>query len=244
MRPIDPVCMELPWDSRFFGLSIARVIAGQIDAAAVETIDAWCNAHRIDCLYFAADVSDRRTLMTARQNGFQLVDVRLTLEAATSPSTHRTAQTRLASEQDLPALEAIAADAHHDSRFYFDTVFEHSKCDELYRTWIRNSLHGYAQAVIVSGPVGEPTGYVTCHIGSVNRDAHIGLLAVRADARGTGVGGELVNAAMRWFAIRGDANVRVVTQGRNIASQRLYQRCGFQTVSTELFFHKWFSGRR
>ena len=34
--------------------------------------------------------------------------------------------------------------------------------------------------------------------------------------------------------------MKVVTQGRNIAGQRLYQRCGFLTRSVELWYHKWY----
>jgi ribosomal protein S18 acetylase RimI-like enzyme len=33
--------------------------------------------------------------------------------------------------------------------------------------------------------------------------------------------------------------VSVVTQGRNVAAQRLYQRAGFVTASTQLWYHRW-----
>jgi len=32
----------------------------------------------------------------------------------------------------------------------------------------------------------------------------------------------------------------VVTQGRNLAAQRLYQRNGFVTASLQLWYHRWF----
>jgi len=34
--------------------------------------------------------------------------------------------------------------------------------------------------------------------------------------------------------------VSVVTQGHNLAAQRLYQRCGFLTHSIKFYYHKWF----
>jgi hypothetical protein len=37
--------------------------------------------------------------------------------------------------------------------------------------------------------------------------------------------------------------VQVITQGRNYAAQRLYQRAGFVTRKTELWYHKWFHPR-
>jgi hypothetical protein len=32
----------------------------------------------------------------------------------------------------------------------------------------------------------------------------------------------------------------VVTQGRNVVSQRVYQRCAFMTRSAQLWYHCWF----
>jgi len=45
---------------------------------------------------------------------------------------------------------------------------------------------------------------------------------------------------MNWFADQNASNITVVTQGRNVAAQRLYQRLGFVTRSLELTYHKWF----
>jgi hypothetical protein len=39
----------------------------------------------------------------------------------------------------------------------------------------------------------------------------------------------------------GAQDVAVVTQGRNGAAQRLYQRCGFVTHALDLWYHKWYS---
>ena len=60
-------------------------------------------------------------------------------------------------------------------------------------------------------------------------------------ARGQGLGGTLVAGAVSWFAGEGLATVSVVTQARNVTSQRLYQRCGFVTRSVQLYYHKWYS---
>jgi ribosomal protein S18 acetylase RimI-like enzyme len=46
--------------------------------------------------------------------------------------------------------------------------------------------------------------------------------------------------ALDWFAQQQVDTVTVVTQGRNIAAQALYQRRGFITQSQQLWYHKWF----
>jgi dTDP-4-amino-4,6-dideoxy-D-galactose acyltransferase len=49
-----------------------------------------------------------------------------------------------------------------------------------------------------------------------------------------------VNASLGWFAQHGCDRVQVVTQGRNLAAQRLYQRAGFLTADLKLWYHKWY----
>jgi dTDP-4-amino-4,6-dideoxy-D-galactose acyltransferase len=141
-------------------------------------------------------------------------------------------------ERDLPLLAAIARISHRDTRFYFDRGFSSDRCDDLYDAWIRNSCAGYADAVLVAD-VGETAGYISCHL-DANSEGRIGLAAVGAAFQGQHLGSDLVQAALHWFASKGVSSATVVTQGRNIAAQRLYQQCGFRTVSTQLFYHRWF----
>jgi RimJ/RimL family protein N-acetyltransferase len=46
--------------------------------------------------------------------------------------------------------------------------------------------------------------------------------------------------ALQWFADQGMDSMEVVTQGRNVAAQRLYQKCGFATKEVQLWYHHWF----
>jgi GNAT superfamily N-acetyltransferase len=65
------------------------------------------------------------------------------------------------------------------------------------------------------------------------------LMAVAEKAHGQGFGHDLVKASLWWFANQGATRVRVATQGRNIAAQRLYQACGFRTCAVHLWYHWW-----
>jgi dTDP-4-amino-4,6-dideoxy-D-galactose acyltransferase len=88
---------------------------------------------------------------------------------------------------------------------------------------------------------GKPAGYITCQL--VNEQTgQIGLLGVDVTAQGRGGGRRLVTMALDWFAAKGVTRVIVVTQGRNIRAQRLYQKCGFMTASLQLWYHRWFEG--
>jgi dTDP-4-amino-4,6-dideoxy-D-galactose acyltransferase len=235
----DAPCRLLDWDSKFFGRRIARAQANRLTQESLRQIKSWCTAERIDCLYFLAHSADAETVKLAEEARFHLVDVRVTLghDLAESASSHGSANVRPFQPADLPGLKAIARLSHRDSRFYYDQNFPDSLCDSLYETWIENSTQGYAQAVLVGEHQSRAAGYITCHLtGSAGQ---IGLFAVAQEAQGHGLGQQLVLAALGWFKRQGVSEVTVVTQGRNVRGERLYQRCGFSTRSVELWYHYW-----
>jgi ribosomal protein S18 acetylase RimI-like enzyme len=94
--------------------------------------------------------------------------------------------------------------------------------------------------VLVAHAKGRVAGYVTCHA-SESKNGSIGLLAVAEEYRGCGIGANLMSTALQVFEQKGVETVSVVTQARNIASQRLYQKAGFRTRSVQLWFHRWFN---
>jgi ribosomal protein S18 acetylase RimI-like enzyme len=92
--------------------------------------------------------------------------------------------------------------------------------------------------VLVALDTGKPVGYISCHLkGQIGQ---IGLLGVSANAQGKGYGSQLIEAAFCWFAEHGAGEVSVVTQGRNVGAQRVYQKYGFLTKSVHLWYHRWF----
>jgi len=143
---------------------------------------------------------------------------------------------------DRGALCALARVSHTDTRFFFDGGFEAERCHALYQTWIEKSSNGYADAVWVAETERGPSGYVSCHL-SAEGTGRIGLLAVHSEERGRGLARQLVSRALEYFGCKGMTSASVVTQGRNIAAQRLYQRCGFVTDSIQLWYHRWFDLR-
>jgi len=242
----NAICDYLEWDSQFFARRIARANISCLTGKVVVEIEAWCGLHRIDCLYFLASSTDAETARLAQDNMFRFLDVRQTLDLHVGAVSHGDAsrfRVRTAMEGDIPALRAIARGGHRDSRFYYDGHFPHHLCDELYQTWIEKSCRGWAAKVFVAEEGGDLQGYLTCHLPNPG-SGQIGLLGVAEKARGKGIGSDLVSCAVRWLAQEGVANLSVVTQGRNVRAQRLYQRCGFTTRSVELWFHRWFSETR
>ena len=234
-----PICTRLEWDSHFFGCQIARLNCSRLDQGTVERALQWCHDKKIDCLYFLADSDDARTVRLCEESHFLQTDVRMTFERSLSGvSVADAAGVRPARESDLVVLRNIAAEGHRDSRFYFDGHFDRAKCDLFYETWIENSFHGFAQAVFVAESGGQPAGYVTCNLRG--QESQLGLIGVADDHHGEGLGTKLVQAFLSWSVRQGARRATVVTQGRNVRAQRLYQRNGFVTCSFQLWYHRWF----
>ena len=245
--PVE-LCEKLEWDTTFWGFQVARVRGNILTSLLIEQIDEWCRQSEIGCLYFLARSNDANTVRIAEDSHFRLVDIRVTMEY----SPQRSRQSSLARPEsgivvresrpeDVNKLRDIARTCYRDTRFYVDPAFPTQMCDRLYETWIERSCEGFADAVLVAELDDQLVGYVTCHIGDNFRSGKIGLVGVSSEAKGRGVGQLLVSRALQWFESRGAQEVTVVTQGRNLPAQRLYQRCEFLTKAVELWYHKWYS---
>lgn len=247
MRSLEQLCAILDWDTQFFGFRIARFFGDTLTHELVTEIDDWCQHHGVRCLYFLARADDPNTTILAEDCGYRFVDVRITFQyqVAGELPEHKilglsSARIRDAKPEDVDSLAAIARASFHDTRFYFDPNFPSDIADSLYETWIRNSCADYADAVLVADQEGEPVGLITCHRKDNADRGMIGLVGVHPSQRGMGLGKYLIQEAVAWFLSNGVDTVQVVTQGRNVAAHRLYQRSGFLTQNVQLWYHKWY----
>lgn len=235
------LCQYLAWDSDFFNRRIAMIKPERLTVDALTRVKAWCDEQSIDCIYMLADGNDYDTIYHLQSAGFMWVDSRIIFEQKLNPLTPANyPDIRAWQADDLPELKRIARDSYRDTRFYFDPNFPDEKCDLLYETWIENSCHGFADDVLVYDDNGKVGGFITCH--QAGKVGKIGLVGVSSLARGRGIGTAVVQQALQWFLAHGCSHVTVATQGRNIAAQRLYQRCGFITESVKLWYHGWLNG--
>lgn len=216
----------LDWDSEFWGLRVGG-------AEGVEGLGQWAIENTVGLMCVLIDSDRPDEAQQAEADGFRFMDVRVTLGR---PTTSFGGGSRLARIEDLAALMKIAHSSHRITRFYADPSLDDARCDELYEEWIRRSFAGWADIVLVAEREQQPVGYVTVHLDGEH--SSIGLIAVAEEARNKGVGAELVGSAISWAHGKSAKRMKVVTQGRNIPAQRLFQRGGFQTTQTQLWFHR------
>ncbi|OGN89883.1 MAG: hypothetical protein A2Y88_02655 [Chloroflexi bacterium RBG_13_48_10] len=234
------ICRFLDWDTQFFGKRIAQVTASTLSDGVAENAIEWCRQEKISCLYYLAPCEDIESIRLAEIFGFHLVDIRMTYELSTNiPSGLEVfPQIRLAQVDDIPILKETARLVFRNTRFFNDGNFPVHLCEQLYMVWIEKSCLGYAQAVWVAEETDIPVGFISCHI--EDKKGVIGLVGVHPSHHHQGLGRKLVMMALSWFASHKCPSVSVVTQGNNLAAQRLYESYGFTISSVKLWYHRWF----
>jgi dTDP-4-amino-4,6-dideoxy-D-galactose acyltransferase len=237
-------CELLPWDSQWFGFTVAKVRGDLLTSERAKEIDDWCELRKVRCLYFLAQSNDKQTKRSAEEAGYQLVDIRMTFERETDTPTEgrQSGSIRHARQDDLMALKRVARTEFHDTRFYFDPNIPVDRADALYERWVERAIENAPteQVLVSTDDQDQVTGFITIKNDHVTKESYIGLLAIKSTVRGQGLGRKLVQAGLEEMAHSGANVVTVVTQARNIAAQRLYQRMGFLTKSVQLYYHKWF----
>ncbi len=223
----------LEWDSEFFGFSIGRVEADRDLSHSVAAAD----TDGVRCLYLLCPADDEATLAMAFELGFRLYDVRLELGHDLGAASGAESALHEALPGEAAALEAIARGQLRGTRFWNDRRFDRARVADLYAAWLRRGLETAPERRTLV--VGDAAGFITCHLDEVGSVGTIELIAVAADAGGRGLGRQLVVGADDAFAAAGLRHAAVVTQGGNVAAQRLYQACGYRTTRSDLWLHRW-----
>ena len=241
---ITQLYRKLEWDSEFFDLNVGYISCSRLTPNIERHIKKFIRKERIGLLEYRCNCHDRESVLTSSENGYLFVDMRLTFEqtlngreAAGRPGY----SIRKGTPGDIDTLKEISRGIYKYSRYYFDTNFDRQKVVEFYQNWVEKAVRGqFDDFAYVLCHDGKPVGF--CTIKQTRKHAgRIGLFGISPEYKGEGLAGYLLDASLAdLLKNMGISYIEVVTQGRNYAAQRLYQRSGFVTKSTELWYHKWF----
>jgi len=234
---------ELKWDSEFFGNNIAYLSCLRLTPNIEKRARDFVRKKRIDLLEYRCNCHDHLSVETAEQNGYSFVDIRLTLEQRLTESRSLKLRDgfsiRKAVERDIKILQECGHDIYRLSRYYYDPNFDPEKVNEFYSSWINKAVLGlFDDYCYVLCDKDLPIGFCTIKEYHV-QSARIGLVGLDQNYNNSGLGSYMLEQVLENLRINNINYVEVVTQGRNYAAQRLYQRCGFITKNTELWYHKW-----
>jgi dTDP-4-amino-4,6-dideoxy-D-galactose acyltransferase len=230
----------LDWDSDFFAKKICRVNRKIKDEEELSEVSRLLIEQAIDLAYYSSTTPLDEKLMIADAYLVKLVDKKTTyIKAIQKNALYDSSVLPYWAEFPEQSLLDLAVESGMHSRFRVDEKIGVKKFQELYRTWIINSVNKkIAKEVLVYKSEKTIAGFVT--LGEKNAVADIGIIAVDERFRGRGVGKALMRSAENWFANNTNfQQIQVVTQGANVAACRLYEACGYHVGSVEYFYHLW-----
>jgi GNAT superfamily N-acetyltransferase len=136
---------------------------------------------------------------------------------------------RALEQHDGSAFRAIRLRALQSDPDAFRSTYEVEAAydDDAWRDFLAPDTGG---RVFIAESRGEPVGITGVRAADGPDSAILWGMWVSPDARGSGVGRALVEAAVEWARISGAGDVILEVAQGNEAAKRLYTRCGFQDI--------------
>lgn len=240
---ITDLIRKLEWDSDFFGFSVAFVSSKLLTNSVSYHVEKYIEKNDIKLTQYLCDCHDPGSVRMAEKSGFHFVDIRLSfdqkLESPKAVDLEDGFTFGVATEKDVGDLKKIAHNIYVDSRYYYDGNFSNKKIDKFFSDWVEKGVQGTFDDICFSVfHNGKAIGFCTVEY-NIEKVANIGLFGISKEYRGRNVGLNLLHSVHNHLMEKGYTKLNVVTQGRNYGAQRLYQKAGFQTKKTELWYHKW-----
>ena len=232
----------LPWDSWFFGFAVARLEGSLSSAEALQQAldEARCSQmHLIYAQCMSGDTAARAACLAA---GGHFVGAKRTYSRPIYEGLPRVrgpvhADLRPSSRRQLRLL---AWQSSEYSRFRVDPQMPTGACRRMFSIWISKSIHGeLADVILVVRDGAQIKGMIT--VKCDGDDGSIGLFAVDARWRGSGIGRQLLAAAAAHCSAAGCHSLRVVAQVENHGACRAYEANGFKHTEDQDIFHFWLS---
>lgn len=231
----------LDWDTEFFGIQVAKIIAPIIELEQTKGILSEMRRNGVKLAYWVSTAEIAAN--AAKVLGCLLVDKKITftidLHTLKVDDFISTDMVEVWNPS-MPTsdFESLAVQSGEYSRFALDPNVPKVMFEKLYKIWIRKCLEKeMADEVLVIREGANVVGMLT--LGYKNGKGDIGLVAVERKCRGRKYGEMLVRGAQTWFLRDGCKLGQVVTQGDNLTACNLYGKCGYSVEKVEYFYHFW-----
>jgi ribosomal protein S18 acetylase RimI-like enzyme len=233
-----------PFDSALLGLRIGRtMVPDGIPRRALEAllrrVANRARAEGFDQLLRRVAAASFDEIWALEANGYELMDIGVTFarrfQAPWTPPEVAHVDVRPAETADIERLLETMLDVPWGSRYEADPAYDRAAVQALQAQWLRNSLVGRADHVLIGHVEGEPAGYVTCRLLDEHGETvgEIDLVGTVPAFRGRGVASAIVNASLAWFSNR-VALVTVRTQATNTVAASVYERAGMTLRHSDL----------
>ncbi len=156
---------KLIWDTEYFSIPTVKLLTALythndynvLCNAVKELINIHLNQENIHCI---AEIPSEDNLFTQalNENGFKLVESRLTYYLDLNNYSWERYNVRSANFDDIPNLKRVAKEMKNEyDRFHSDKTYSTEKADEFLATYIEESIKGFADYVMVPNEDGIPS---------------------------------------------------------------------------------------
>lgn len=233
--------IQLKWDSDFFGFKVARLIPEKLYPGDLEQVLYSLKKNSFKLIYFFVDPLNSGLNKVAVENQGVFVDERVTYFARIDKNRRFNIHPNIAEYQGERVDERmidLALQSGKYSRFNTDTNFNPNRFKDLYTLWIKNSVSKkIADSVLVYRTGSSTRGMIT--LAAENDTGKIGLIGVEHGGRRKNIGSELIKSAKEFFQRRDIFKIKVVTQEKNRAACKFYEKNGFFVLKRESVYHFW-----
>lgn len=134
-------------------------------------------------------------------------------------------------------LIQLASTIYRTSRYSKDKFLEKSGSEQIYISWINNSLYNnYADEAFLVFNKLTPVGIITIKIKGKN--GFIDLLGIIEEHQKQKLATYLLKKAIEYLIKQDIDDIFVITEGENIPANKLYQKNNFILQNMELVYHK------
>jgi RimJ/RimL family protein N-acetyltransferase len=260
---------QQPWESRVIGrkfavikyLAVTRDAPCGIWGALVARMCVDAASGGAECVTAKVHAMDTPSIHALEQHGFRLMDSvldftfdyrRLALEQVRPPPLSEGVQIGIATADDAEGLIEVAGKAFggHFGRFHADERIGANLARTVYEEWMRSSLNGWADLIVVGRSDGRVAGYTMWKKPSdmeVRHGFHLGhysIGAIHPDYFGRGLFSSLTYEGMRRLPELGRVDrIEGPTHVSNYPVHRGYLKLGWRITGARHTFHGWLGER-
>ncbi len=240
----------LPWDTRFFGYTVARIDQivlsqpPQIDTAksCLREYAGWAQGRGVRYLFARVDAAEVGAIQALCLAGYTLIETRHTYYCPLADYVQERHPVRPAVAEDVPALQETARIMMNPyDRFHADPFIDPRAADALMEQWVKASIiEGFADLVLVPD-VPQPQALATVRTfqkqwaGWGRRMGQLTFGAVQPSFKGWYC--KLISEANYWLRDSAGADLCLfTTQAANHAAIRSVEKLGFRFGKAEHIF--------
>jgi len=224
---------KLEWDSEFFEIEIGEFLYEEKNKAKFILPSATV----FDLLYVKSD-EDFELDITNFKNEFSETKVVFIKKLEAFQPQNEPIFSLTNTNYLLNDIYELAYESGKYSRFKLDKKFQNHKFESLYQKWIDNSISRvFAEDLLIYQENDQIMGMVTYKV--KENTATIGLIAIKPDFQGKGIGAKLLNYVENILFKQNINKLQIPTQQTNEAACKFYIKQNYKVHQTTFIKHYW-----